>query len=158
MRISDWSSECALPIFEGKLRRGDGYIATEGGAAASERLIRLNRLEAIEDLRPKSAAQVETADASLTAAGKAAQQASEQLATGRTALSRADQMLREALRAADEAALALERLNGKREQLESRLNRSEEHTSELQSLMSNSYAVFCLNTKQHTKEHQETTK
>src|SRR3546814_1465249 len=64
----------------------------------------------------------ETADASLTAAGKAAQQASEQLATGRTALSRADQMLREALRAADEAALALERLNGKREQLESRLN------------------------------------
>src|SRR3546814_12105342 len=44
------------------------------------------------------------------------------LATGRTALSRADQMLREALRAADEAALALERLNGKREQLESRLN------------------------------------
>src|SRR3546814_16693738 len=102
MRISDWSSECALPIFEGKLRRGDGYIATEGGAAASERLIRLNRLEAIEDLRPKSAAQVETADASLTAAGKAAQQASEQLATGRTALSRADQMLREALRAADE--------------------------------------------------------
>src|SRR3546814_632746 len=50
------------------------------------------------------------------------QQASEQLATGRTVLSRADQMLREALRAADEAALALERLNGKREQLESRLN------------------------------------
>src|SRR3546814_20989928 len=44
------------------------------------------------------------------------------LATGRTALSRADQMLREALRAADEAALPLERLNGKREQLESRLN------------------------------------
>src|SRR3546814_4557692 len=28
-----------------------------------------------------------------------------------------------------------------------RLDRSEEHTSELQSLMSNSYAVFCLKTK-----------
>src|SRR3546814_4637228 len=27
--------------------------------------------------------------------------------------------------------------------------RSEEHTSELQSLMRNSYAVFCLKTKQH---------
>src|SRR3546814_10284209 len=134
-RISDWSSDvCSSDL--------------EGGAAAAERLIRLNRLEAIEDLRPKSAAQVETADVSLTAAGKAAQQASEQLATGRTALSRADQMLCEALRAADEAALALERLNGKREQLESRLNeartdftsRSEEHTSELQSLMRISYA------------------
>src|SRR3546814_7488361 len=29
--------------------------------------------------------------------------------------------------------------------------RSEEHTSELQSLMRNSYAVFCLKTKQKTK-------
>src|SRR3546814_6621656 len=31
--------------------------------------------------------------------------------------------------------------------------RSEEHTSELQSLMRNSYAVFCLH-KQTTKQHQ----
>src|SRR3546814_6538784 len=48
-----------LVPLEGTLRRWDGYIATEGGAAAAERRIRLNRLEAIEDLRPKSAAQVE---------------------------------------------------------------------------------------------------
>src|SRR3546814_9189153 len=35
--------------------------------------------------------------------------------------------------------------------------RSEEHTSELQSLMRNSYAVFCLK-KQHTKDkHNEVT-
>src|SRR3546814_2998594 len=31
--------------------------------------------------------------------------------------------------------------------------RSEEHTSELQSLMRTSYAVFCMNNK-HTKEHK----
>src|SRR3546814_7084177 len=31
--------------------------------------------------------------------------------------------------------------------LRERMNRSEEHTSELQSLMRNSYAVFCLNKK-----------
>src|SRR3546814_5758672 len=30
-------------------------------------------------------------------------------------------------------------------------SRSEEHTSELQSLMRNSYAVFCLKTKKHTQ-------
>src|SRR3546814_8693567 len=39
------------------------------------------------------------------------------------------------------------------------LDRSEEHTSELQSLMRNSYAVFCLkkkNKKQHKKQHQNT--
>src|SRR3546814_10176790 len=34
------------------------------------------------------------------------------------------------------------------------MGRSEEHTSELQSLMRNSYAVFCLNTKTKTKNQQ----
>src|SRR3546814_5946493 len=33
--------------------------------------------------------------------------------------------------------------------------RSEEHTSELQSLMRNSYAVFCLTKKKNTKKEQE---
>src|SRR3546814_6635110 len=44
------------------------------------------------------------------------------------------------------------------------INRSEEHTSELQSLMRTSYAVFCLknktqqhNTKQKTTSHMNTT-
>src|SRR3546814_6306976 len=32
--------------------------------------------------------------------------------------------------------------------------RSEEHTSELQSLMRISYAVFCLKTKKYTKKHK----
>src|SRR3546814_6048060 len=32
------------------------------------------------------------------------------------------------------------------------IERSEEHTSELQSLMRNSYAVFCLKKKNHTDE------
>src|SRR3546814_6272257 len=35
--------------------------------------------------------------------------------------------------------------------------RSEEHTSELQSLMRISYAVFCLNKKQYTNNRQATT-
>src|SRR3546814_3043475 len=34
--------------------------------------------------------------------------------------------------------------------------RSEEHTSELQSLMRISYAVFCLKKKTHTQEHMNT--
>src|SRR3546814_3723136 len=36
-------------------------------------------------------------------------------------------------------------------------NRSEEHTSELQSLMRNSYAVFCLKKKKETKTQQTVT-
>src|SRR3546814_3694883 len=37
-------------------------------------------------------------------------------------------------------------------------NRSEEHTSELQSLMRISYAVFCLKKKKHTNRHKRETK
>src|SRR3546814_4853356 len=36
--------------------------------------------------------------------------------------------------------------------------RSEEHTSELQSLMRNSYAVFCLKTKKHHKQTRKVRK
>src|SRR3546814_9482412 len=36
--------------------------------------------------------------------------------------------------------------------------RSEEHTSELQSLMRISYAVFCLKKKQNTKNHHKVTR
>src|SRR3546814_4470209 len=39
------------------------------------------------------------------------------------------------------------RHGGERVGIEAGSKRSEEHTSELQSLMRNSYAVFCLNTK-----------
>src|SRR3546814_5573986 len=44
-------------------------------------------------------------------------------------------------------------------QLDARYSRSEEHTSELQSLMRNSYAVFCLKNKKslNTITHNETT-
>src|SRR3546814_9787972 len=35
-------------------------------------------------------------------------------------------------------------------------SRSEEHTSELQSLMRTSYAVFCLKKKKHQKPHKKT--
>lgn len=106
---------------DGKLRRWDGYIATEGGAAAAERLIRLNRLETIDAARPDAEAQVESATESLSAAGGAAQAASEKLTAGRSALSRAEQMLREAQRAADATSTKLERLIGRREELEARL-------------------------------------
>src|SRR3546814_10718572 len=37
----------------------------------------------------------------------------------------------------------------------SRADRSEEHTSELQSLMRISYAVFCLKKKKHKNKHQK---
>ena len=110
-----------LVTLNGQLRRWDGYVAVEGGAAAAERLIRINRLEAIDAARPAAAQAVETAQAEQTEAGAREKAAVDALAAGRTKLSDADQRLRAALCAADEAAGALERLSGKREAIEERL-------------------------------------
>ena len=106
---------------DGQLRRWDGYIADEGGAAAAERLIRLNRLEAIEAARPAAAAEVEVARTAQDEAAAQEKAAAEALAAARTRLGGADQRLRAALRAADEAATAIERLSGRREAIEERL-------------------------------------
>ena len=111
-----------LVTFDGKLRRWDGYVALEGGAAAAERLIRLNRLDAIAAARPAVQADVENAAAAQEAAKVREQAATQALAAGRTALAQADQRLRAALRAADEATTALERLAGRREAIEERLS------------------------------------
>ncbi|ASY43852.1 MAG: chromosome segregation SMC family protein [Pseudomonadota bacterium] len=106
---------------DGQLRRWDGYVAMEGGAAAAERLIRLNRLEAIAANRPAVQAQVDAASTDQQQAKAREQSASESLASGRTQLAQADQGLRIALRSADEATTALERLAGRREGIEERL-------------------------------------
>ncbi|SEI57077.1 condensin subunit Smc [Sphingobium sp. AP50] len=110
-----------IVTLDGRLRRWDGYVALEGGAAAAERLIRLNRLEAIAAARPEAQAEVESAAAAQEDAKAREQAAAQALAAGRTALSQADQRLRTALRAADEATTALERLAGRREGIEERL-------------------------------------
>jgi chromosome segregation protein len=106
---------------DGVLRRWDGYVAREGGAAAAERLIRLNRLEAIEAARPAAEQELTQARDGLNDAAAREQAAAQALGAARSALDRAEQALRAALRAADEAGTALERLAGRREGLEERL-------------------------------------
>jgi chromosome segregation protein len=110
-----------LVTLDGRLRRWDGYVAEEGGVAAAERLMRLNRLDAIEAARPETAAATETAQAALAQATESAANAATALTAGRNALADADQRLRTALRSADEAATALERLAGRREEVDRRL-------------------------------------
>src|SRR3546814_10916754 len=56
------------------------------------------------------------------------------------------------LRKRDEAGITDNKINGLRNMLpRQNPGRSEEHTSELQSLMRISYAVFCLKKKKHIK-------
>ncbi|MGW8201195.1 chromosome segregation SMC family protein [Sphingomonas bisphenolicum] len=111
-----------LVTLDGQLRRWDGYVAAEGGAAAAERLIRLNRLDAIAAACPALQADVDSAATAQEEARADEQAATQALAQARTSLSQADQRLRAALRAADEATTALERLAGRREGIEERLD------------------------------------
>src|SRR3546814_4874736 len=56
----------------------------------------------------------------------------------------------------EEALVACRRVNIRLQQLSDKYHRSEEHTSELQSLMRNSYAVFCLKIKKNNRHRQST--
>ncbi|MDF0543151.1 AAA family ATPase [Sphingobium sp. H39-3-25] len=110
-----------LVTLDGRLRRWDGYVASEGGAAAAERLIRLNRIEALAAARPALVRAVEAGQTAMTAASEAGAAAQAMLAQSRSGLSDADQRLRAALRAADEAAATLERVGSRRAELDARL-------------------------------------
>jgi chromosome segregation protein len=115
---------------DGKLRRWDGYVATDQGAAAAERLVRLNRLDVLRTELTAAEALVESARTAATTAQSAmehARQASEQ---GRKALADAEYRDRSAARAADQAAVALERLTSRRAEMAERIERSQAEKAE----------------------------
>jgi chromosome segregation protein len=106
---------------DGRLRRWDGFVATGLGAAAAERLIRVNRLAEIEQALPHAAgavdgaqARIETAQAGIAAAREAADAA-------RRAEAEASAEIREAGRAEDSARTEIERLDLRRTGLAERL-------------------------------------
>ena len=108
---------------DGALRRWDGYRAQGGGAAAAERLQRLNRLAVLTDVRPATAARVEATTAAHAEAERAITVARTAAASARAALARADNGAREAVRAEDRALAALERLAAQRADLDARAAR-----------------------------------
>src|SRR3546814_5358329 len=119
MRISDWSSDvCSSDLVEGEAAAGLPAAARQSrrsdAVAADE--ARQGRQESPVP-RPRPCAQ-----------GQAERQAARDR---RPSAARADSACRIASRCRDSSAVAGQ-------------GRSEEHTSELQSLMSNSYDVFCL--------------
>src|SRR3546814_5707363 len=90
----------------------------------------------------------ELEDRALVRFGKAA--AIERIGVGDAKLARGERLVRRARRQIETRALT-----GKFAVLRAHrhIERSEEHTSELQSLMRNSYAVLCLTKKKSTKTH-----
>ena len=104
----------------GQLRRWDGFVAKSGGAAAAERLERLNRLAAIEAALPDARAGVEAADNALAEIETRIAAARTAAGTARTALTRAEAAAREARQNIDRAVTQIERLAGQRTDLTAR--------------------------------------
>ncbi|MDT8760318.1 AAA family ATPase [Sphingomonas psychrotolerans] len=109
-----------LVTLAGVLRRWDGYIARSGGAAAAERLERVNRLAAIEKARPAAVRAVESAEAELARIDETIAAARRAAAECRRMLDHAENAGREAARAEDRATAQLERLEAQRADLEVR--------------------------------------
>jgi chromosome segregation protein len=105
---------------DGRLRRWDGFVATNVGAAAAERLLRANRLadlaRGMPDLDQAVEKAVEERDAALAEMESSRAAADE----ARHAALAAERDARDAARAGDSAAAALERLEAQAAALEQR--------------------------------------
>ena len=106
---------------DGQLRRWDGFVSTGGGAAAAERLIRSNRLAELARELPALEQALARAEQEREAAVKQVEHFRGVGETARAAAARAEQEAREATRAGDSAAAAIERLEAQRIALAERL-------------------------------------
>jgi len=106
---------------DGRLRRWDGFVASGLGAAAAERLIRINRLAEIQDALPRAAGEAAVATERSTAAAAAMQSARAAADAGRRAEAEAAAAIRDASREEDAANTALERLEMRRTGLAERV-------------------------------------
>jgi chromosome segregation protein len=109
-----------LVTLGGRLRRWDGYVASGLGAAAAERLIRVNRLAEIEQALPAAAAAVEAAEAKTEKATRQMAEARDLADQARQAEAQAAAAIREASRAEDSASVEMERLELRRSGLQER--------------------------------------
>ncbi|WP_114953390.1 chromosome segregation protein SMC [Sphingosinicella terrae] len=103
-----------LVTVDGQLRRWDGYVASGLGAAAAERLIRVNRLADLERALPASSVAVEDAERRSQGARSAMDQARDAAEAARRAQTEASSAIREAAREEDSATVEMERLELRR--------------------------------------------
>ncbi len=117
---------------DGRLRRWDGYVATGQGAAAAERLVRINRLSEIEGDLPGARTTVEAARTAVGKAQAAAEAARAEAEVARRALADAESTARVAARDEDQAGVAIERLASRRAELDERVARVAAELAEAQ--------------------------
>ncbi|ONF95650.1 chromosome segregation protein SMC [Sphingomonas jeddahensis] len=107
----------------GFLRRWDGFVARQSGAAAAERLERRNRLAAIDAQLPRATAAVGAAEQDLAAEESRIVAARSAARAARDQLTHADAAARDARTRQDRAAAQIERLAGLRADLDARAAR-----------------------------------
>ena len=105
---------------DGWMRRWDGFVAESAGAATAERLVRANRLSALDSQLPALEDNVRKAEAVRQSAVAAVERFRGDAEQARKAATEAERQSREASRQADSAAAALERLDAQRASLEER--------------------------------------
>jgi chromosome segregation protein len=115
---------------DGGLRRWDGYVARGEGAAAADRLVRVNRLETIGAALPEARAKVEAAAARATGAVAAVTEARTLFEDSREALGEAENQARAAIRELDTARAAIERLADQQAGLAERRDRARSELAE----------------------------
>ncbi|MFL6846274.1 MAG: chromosome segregation SMC family protein [Allosphingosinicella sp.] len=117
---------------DGRLRRWDGFVATGLGAAAAERLIRVNRLADIEQALPAAAGAVDSAQAQIAEALAAMAAARDGADAARREEAAASAEIREAGRAEDSARVEMERLDVRRSGLAERIEQAGRDLAEAQ--------------------------
>jgi len=115
---------------DGRLRRWDGFVATGVGAAAAERLIRVNRLADIEAALPPARAAVEAAGERTASTLAAMQTARDAADAARRAEAEAGAAIREAARAEDVARSEIERLDIRKSGLAERIAQAAQDLAE----------------------------
>ncbi|PTQ10920.1 chromosome segregation protein SMC [Sphingomonas oleivorans] len=113
-----------LVTHDGRLRRWDGYVARDVGAAAAERLIRANRLAELERSLPSARDMVEQAAAALAAASATLGEVRAAIDAARRAQSEGEAAARMAIREEDAAAARIERHTAARASLAERQSRA----------------------------------
>lgn len=125
----------------GTLRRWDGYVATGQGAAAAERLERVNRLAALDLALPAARSAAQAAREAATTAQAAAEAARRSGEAARTARDAADAQARQAARDEDQASAALDRLAARRAEASERATRLADDTREAEHELSTAQAA-----------------
>ncbi|MBA2932821.1 chromosome segregation protein SMC [Sphingomonas sp. CGMCC 1.13654] len=115
---------------DGRLRRWDGFIAEDRGAAAAEGLIRRNRLVEIERLVAPARDAVTSAEAALTGISVTLDTAQREGQAARTAQQAAERRARDEAMIEGRARVAIERVESRRAELAERAKGAEAERAE----------------------------